>query len=467
MNKYHIMKSFYALCFLIITQIATAQVQEASLVGRWFNEELPGSFAYDNVYNEIWGLYVNDTEYAILGSTAGTHFIDLSDPFNPEETFFVEGGAIGGQIIHRDYHDHKGYLYAVADEGSTSTLQIIDISNLPDAIEVVYDANDLVRRTHNLFIDQETDKLYTGISQGTTNQFSPLRVFDISNPVDPVEIGSYNTFDNFPIGQVHDLFVRNDTAYMNCGPQGFAVAYFGDMDNPITLATLASTDYEQSGYNHSGWLSDDGDYYYMADETWGTDIKVMDMRSMPDIFFTDFIDAGNDNEYSIPHNQIVYDNKLYSSYYYDGLVVWDLDDPSQPNLSWHYPTTDYEHRQNYEGAWGVYPFLPSGLVLVSDMQYGLFVLNLGELSSVGDHIKTQSISVSPNPNNGTFSFEMDEFIGQDGTVSIYNIQGELLHNETKLLSTKNQLQLSLIKGSYVLKIETKDRTFQSMIFIMD
>ncbi len=461
------MKSFYTLCFLIVCQFATAQVQEATLIGRWFNDDLPGSWAYDNTYNEIWGLHVNDTEYAIIGSTAGTHFIDLSDPYNPEETFFVEGGSTGGQIIHRDYHDHKGYLYAVADEGANSTLQIIDISRLPDEIELVYDANNLIRRTHNLFIDEATDKLYTGISQGTSNQYSPLRVFDITEPANPVEIGSYSSFDNFQIGQVHDLFVRNDTAYMNCGPEGFAVAYFADMDNPITLATLSPAEYMQSGYNHSGWLSENGDYYYMADETWGTDIKVMDMRSLPDIFFTDFIDAGNENEYSIPHNQIVHDNKLYSSYYYDGLVVWDLDNPAEPTLSWHYATTDYPHQQNYEGAWGVYPFLPSGLVLVSDMQYGLFVLNLGEFSNTDDITEAENIEITPNPNSGSFNFKTPDLDGQEAKINMYNTQGQLVYSKTMVLGSKNQIISNLSNGSYLLKIETGWRTFQSKVFIMD
>ena len=42
-------------------------------------------------------------------------------------------------MIHRDYHDHNGYLYAVCDEGQ-STLQIIDLSGLPNDLEVVYDS---------------------------------------------------------------------------------------------------------------------------------------------------------------------------------------------------------------------------------------------------------------------------------------------------------------------------------------
>ena len=50
------------------------------------------------------------------------------------------GRAVGPEIIHRDYHDYQGYLYAVSDEGAAS-LQIIDISTLPDSASVVYDSS--------------------------------------------------------------------------------------------------------------------------------------------------------------------------------------------------------------------------------------------------------------------------------------------------------------------------------------
>ena len=114
---------------LFLPFLLMAQPQEATLLGTWDDETLVGSTWYDNTYNEIWGVAVNGKEYAILGSTAGTHFIDVTNPQQPYEAFFVEGAATGGQIIHRDYHDYKGYLYAACDEGP-STLQIIDITQL-------------------------------------------------------------------------------------------------------------------------------------------------------------------------------------------------------------------------------------------------------------------------------------------------------------------------------------------------
>ena len=40
---------------------------------------------YDNTYNECWGFKINDHEIAVIGSTAGTHFFDVTDPQNSIE----------------------------------------------------------------------------------------------------------------------------------------------------------------------------------------------------------------------------------------------------------------------------------------------------------------------------------------------------------------------------------------------
>lgn len=460
------MRSLYVLCLIGFLSFEAIGQQPANLVGRWFDDELVGSSAFDNAYNEIWGLYVNDVEYAILGTTAGTHFIDLSIPSEPVETFFVEGGTVGPAIIHRDYHDKNGYLYIVADEGGASTLQIVDIRDLPNSINVVYDSGDLIRRTHNIFIDDFRDKLYAGISQGNTNNYSPLRVFDISDPENPTEINSYNSFGDFQVGQVHDLYVRNDTAYLNCGPSGFAIVDFSDMTNPQPIATLSPQDYPQSGYNHSGWLSEDGNYYYMADETWGMDIKVLDLTNLPDIFVSSLINAGSDNAFTIPHNQIVHDGYLYGAYYYDGFVAWELSDPANPILAFQYSTTDYEHKANYEGAWGVYPFLPSGLVLVSDMQYGLFVLELGEFINTKDNFLNAKVDVFPNPTIDKVNIELPADVNGQIHVSVFDLQGKLLLHSLTTYQGPFTLSLPFESGSYILKIEDEINTFQSMIQIM-
>ena len=156
------MRNIFILLGLALTLSLSAQVelQEANLLGQWNDPNLVGSSAYNNTYNEVWGLAIGGREYAVIGSTAGTHFLDVTFPNDIRQMDFVAGGTSGPSIIHRDYHHYGCYLYAVADEGNNSTLQIIDISTLPDSVSVVYDSAETLQRSHNIFIDSLQAKLY-------------------------------------------------------------------------------------------------------------------------------------------------------------------------------------------------------------------------------------------------------------------------------------------------------------------
>ena len=320
----------------------------------WQDSTLVGSWAYDNTYNECWGLTINEREIAIIGSTAGTHFFDVTDPANSSEVAFVAGGYTGGGVIHRDYHDFSGYLYIVCDEGSSSTLQIVDITNLPNSVNTVYDSNVLFTKSHNIYIDTATAKLYACASN------SAMDVYSLSIPADPSLIYSYNG-----VGHVHDAFVRNDSAYLNCGNDGFKIFDFSNVnqlgDQPVLLGSLTS--YPDAGYNHSGWLSDDGTIYAMQDENHGYDVKILDVSDVNNISVISTFNSGVDPN-SMAHNGIIKGNDLYISYYHDGLRVFDISDPYNPIQKWKYDTYSPNSHHSYKGAWGVYPFLPSGNVIV-------------------------------------------------------------------------------------------------------
>ncbi|MEC8852932.1 MAG: hypothetical protein VYD33_00665, partial [Bacteroidota bacterium] len=139
----------------------------------WQDTTLTSSWQYDNTYNEIWGVQINGAEIAIIGSTAGTHFFDVTDPVTANQVDFVAGAYTGSDVVHRDYHDYNGYLYIVCDEGDSSTLQIIDMSSLPNSVSVVYDSNVLFTKSHNIFIDTATAKLYVcAVKHTNPNNFS-------------------------------------------------------------------------------------------------------------------------------------------------------------------------------------------------------------------------------------------------------------------------------------------------------
>lgn len=444
--------------FALSTQVQ-AQVVEGRLLGTWSDSTLVPSARFNNTYNEVWGLVSNGAEYAVIGTTAGTHFIDISDPTNPNQVVLIEGGTTGASIIHRDFHDLNGYLYAVADEGSQSSLQVMDLSFLPDSVPVIYDSNELIRRSHNIFIDPDTEIMYSCISAGETLGFAPLRLFDISDPFSPQAIQAYFSIGSFQLTQIHDAFVRNDTAYLNAGPEGFVVADFSDPLNPVGLASLTPNDYPQSGYNHSGWLSEDGRTYYLADEDHGLDIKVLDVTQFPDLPVIDTIDAGSTSPFSIPHNQIVHEGFLYSSYYYDGLQVWDVNDPNNITRVLQFPTSNIPHRATFEGAWGVYPFLPSGVILVSDMQEGLFVIDgIANTVSTQDQTLEAEWTIYPNPSSGTFQISLESGLEIE-KMELLNMEGKILQD----LKLSNNLNLN--SGTYQVRISNEEGSATKSLII--
>ena len=64
------------------------------------------------------------------------------------------------------------------------------------------------------------------------------------------------------------------------------------------------------------------------------------------------------------------------SNYRRGLTVFDITDPNQPNEIGFFDTypSPAENSATFAGAWGTYPFLPSGNILITDSSYGLFVV---------------------------------------------------------------------------------------------
>ncbi|MCF8238063.1 MAG: choice-of-anchor B family protein [Saprospiraceae bacterium] len=439
---------------LIANNFLTAQTEPAHLLGRWYEDTLVGSSAYNNTYNEVWGLAAGGREFAIIGSTAGTHFIEVTDPSNPEERFFFPGKAKGKSIVHRDYETYHGYIYAVCDEGQSS-LQIIDIHQMPDTAYIVYDDNALLTHTHNIEIDTVNGMLYTFATGGGSTSYSALRVYDLANPIDPVFIGSYNIFGDITAGHVHDGYIRNGLAYLNCGYDGMAIVDFTDPTNPVALGSLTS--YPFKGYNHSGWGDESGKYYYLADENHASPIKTLDISDPANIKVVGTFDAEVPNPNSIPHNQLVRGDYLYVSYYYDGLVVFDISDPENPTPAYSYDTSNEPDGTSYKGAWGVYPFLPSGNILVSDMQEGLFVFEKIDptITSVHPTFADPSlIQIYPNP--VTTTLYLDAATGIEWKdLQLLDVAGRQVGYWSGQ-STQIDLPSTLPEGLYFLHMKTSE-----------
>lgn len=413
------MKKLLFTLSLLFSSIAQAQTGEnLELLYHWSEDSLIGSSMYNNTYNEVWGFVVNGREFGVIGSTAGTHIFDVTDAENSSEIHFIPGAHQGGAIIHRDYHDRNGYLYAVSDEGN-STLQIIDIQHLPDSISIVYDSNELIKTSHNIFIDESLDIMYACNVRTATSSWSAtsLALYNIEDPANPVHLTNYEVPGTS--SGAHDMWVNNDTAFINNGYDGLYVVDFSDIENPSIIGSL--TEYTDKGYNHSGWPTKDMQTYIMADEDWGHDMKVLDISDLNNISETTTF-SSEIHPNSIPHNQIVHGDYVYVSSYHDGLQVYDISTPATPTKAAHFYTYLEDDHSSYRGAWGVYPFLPSGNILVSDMQYGFYVLRASEEFSTKETL-TKELSIYPNPASGKLAVTKPENEGVLN-IEIYNIQGE-------------------------------------------
>lgn len=339
------------------------------LLYQWQDSTIPAAPWIGNVYNEIWGWHdtLNNREYAIIGTSIGTHIFDVTEVDNGQADLVAYIPGKDDRMIHRDYKHKDQYLYAVSDEGN-GNLQIIDMSYLPDSAPVVQVVDTFFMMSHNIWIDG--DIMYAAIPRGIIRNSAHLGLYDLSDPLNPVILGLYNQF-----GVIHDLYVRNDTAYLNASNDGLRIVDFSDPLNPVLLADLDQ--YPYKGYNHSGWLSDDGQHYYFADENHGRPLKTLDVTDLDNLELRSFPhpDIATDSIYpeKIAHNPVAKGRFLFCSYYYDGVYIFDMARPDSPVIAGFYDTFTGAHNGGYEGNWGVYPFLPSGHILVSDMQSGLYV----------------------------------------------------------------------------------------------
>lgn len=132
------------------------------------------------------------------------------------------------------------------------------------------------------------------------------------------------------------------------------------------------------------------------------------------------------------------------------MQVFDIRDRENPKRIMHYPTSTIPNGGSYEGAWGVYPFLPSGNILVSDMQEGLFVVE-GVVSTVAtDEMVRNSFSIYPNPVSDQFQIRLME--KGEYNYAIKNISGQIV-NSGKINSINTSLNTTdMYSGIYFIEL---------------
>jgi choice-of-anchor B domain-containing protein len=315
---------------------------------------------HDANLNDVWG-YVDEmgNEYALVGTSKGTSIVNVTDPTNPVEVFWLPGST----SIWRDPSSHGDYAYVTTE--AEDGLLIIDLSPLPQATNLTTTlytgpANNPWQSAHTCFVDENGYAYVFGANRGNGGVII-LDVF--TNPMAPIEVG---VFDNW---YCHDGFVRNDTMYLSNIYDGFfSLVDVSDKANPVLLGTKTTP----SSFTHNSWPSDNGQYVFTTDEISGAFIAAYDISDPTNILEVDRI-QNSPGSGIIPHNTHVMGDYLITSYYSDGVVIHDITYPYNIIKVAEYDTFEGQ-TISYDGCWGVYPFLPSGTILAADITNGLFVL---------------------------------------------------------------------------------------------
>jgi choice-of-anchor B domain-containing protein len=332
--------------------------------------------------NDVWGWTdtSNGREYALMGLSTGTAFIDVTDPDTP-----VYLGNLPSRTLVSSWRDIKVYQNHafIVSEAAAHGMQVFDLTRLrsvaspPQSFsrDAVYNG---FANAHNLAINEDTGFAY---AVGTNTCDGGLHIVDIRSPLNPTVAGCFA--DD---GYTHDaqcvLYDGPDTEHrgreicFNANEDTLTIVDVTDKAVPVQLARVG---YVGFGYTHQCWLTPDHRYLLADDEldeinaghntrTYVWDVSDLDAPVV--------VGQHTGNSAAIDHNQYVHGGHVYQANYTSGLHILRIDDLSAAILTEvaSFDVVPASDNPTFNGAWSVYPFFNSGIVLLSGIEQGLFVL---------------------------------------------------------------------------------------------
>ncbi len=416
----------------------------------------------DQIWSDVAGWHdsVKNKEYLIAGSTDSLYFFDITDPTQMIKCDVEFGHS--RNAINRDYETYSHYVYCVSDRTSPlGSLQIFDLQYLPDSVHKVYDNDTFSIQTHTVFIEAKSKRLYLCGNQPKPSGNRSMAILSLNDPENPTFLGELDKTQGCPY--THEVFVQNDTAFCSCGNSGLFIYDLTDPQQTVLIGSIVAP-YPGNGYNHSSWLDSTGKYLMFTDENQGSPIKVFDITQ---IASPDLMTYFNSHTNALPHNAYWKGRFAYASSYEDGVYIYDMQNPqtlstnNPPPIAGFYDTYPLNQSgiyNGFHGCWGVWPFLPSGVILASDISEGLFVLQpSATLSAKEWQSNILRTTVFPNPFTSVITLTMQAQSSEMVTVGIYSIEGKkLIEEKHQLKAGQNQLTLSdvsqLNAGLYLLNI---------------
>ena len=336
--------------------------------------------------SDSWGWTDPTTgiEYAIIGRSNGVAFVSLEDPINPVYLGNLPRPAGVSTSVWADIKVYQDHAFMVADAVDDYGMQVLDLSVLRDisnppvtfTTTTVYNEFD---SAHNIVINSDTGFAY---AVGGNSCAGGLHMVDIKTPSQPVFAGCFSSD-----GYTHDaqcvVYDGPDLEHVGkeiCLNSNEDTLTIVDVSDKSNLVQLSRTFYPGTGYTHQGWLTEDQAYFLIDDELDESQQNLATTRTITmnvsDLDNPLFAGEHFADGAAIDHNQYIKGNYTYQANYRRGLRILRISDAATGTLTEeaYFDTYPEGDGNGFSGAWNVYPFFPSGNVLISDFNRGFFLV---------------------------------------------------------------------------------------------
>ena len=336
--------------------------------------------------NDSWGWTdpVSGIEYALVSTSGGTAFVDISNPVIP-----IVVGTLATATSNSTWRDVKVYQNHafIVSEASNHGMQVFDLTRLRNVtnapVAFTSDAHYTgFGKAHNIVINEESGYAY---AVGTNTYGGGPHFVNIQNPTSPVAAGGYSTDAYSHDAQVvmydgPDADHQGKEILIGSNANEVVIVDVSDKGNPTNISRV---DYPNIGYTHQGWFTTDKKYFIAGDETdegtYGGNTRTL-VFDFTDLDTPTLHTQHYGTTQAIDHNLYVKGNLCYQANYTAGVQVLDISNIASGTLTQvkHFDTYPANNNTSFDGAWNVYPYFESGNIIVSDYNGGLFIIKESE-----------------------------------------------------------------------------------------
>ena len=343
-----------------------------------------------NSGNDSWGWTDPQTgkEYAIMGLDDGTAFVDISVPDQP-----VYLGKLATATVPSSWRDVKVFQNHafIVSEAANHGMQVFDLTrlrNVPSKQNFTADARFTgFGNAHNIAINEASGFAY--VIGSSLYEGGPAFI-DVNDPLNPTLEGGFSDESyshdahivtyNGPDQDHHGkeiLFGSNSDGGDN---NQVVIVDVTDKSAPTLISNMS---YSNGGYTHQGWLAQDHQYYYLGDEldeiNYGgrTKTLVFDLEELDNpILHHTYLGATN----AIDHNGYTKNNSFFIANYTAGFREINTINIASGAMEEEgfFDTYPSNNNANFNGVWSIYPYFESGVIVISDINTGLYLVKASE-----------------------------------------------------------------------------------------